>query len=499
MSTAEETIKPKRETVVAKTETNKASKPLLNSFLDGLSSVRFGIFLLILLVIFSMVGMLIVQQNVDGFDKFFSALTPAEKTVYGWLGFFDIYHVWYFNLLLLTLSLNIILASIDRFPTAWTYIVKPKNEATKAYLLRQKQNTQMELGDNALETVTASFQKQGFKPCVTEKENGRKLVFAQKNTWNRLGAYIVHVALLTLFMGHFVALQTGYDADVSLTPGTSTNEIQLIRFNMDKKEKAPVSLPFTIICTDISQKLLDAKGSIDINNTLDWATQIKIEDPVYGVREANVSMNQPYSYRGYRFFQASTIPVGSARNMTLRLTPENGGQPVTIDLARNGTAKLEDGTVIKYEGFFADFTLNGGKPDTRSADYNNPAAQLTITSPSGETKNAFAFAVDLPGSAPIGAPVFGYKYKLIDFEKAPMAHVLSIKYDPFYGSTIAWYWGGGLLMLALCLVFFFAHQRIWAVIEPDGKVTLGGHTNRNEFAFNDKFEKIKAELETAKV
>jgi cytochrome c biogenesis protein ResB len=60
--------------------------------------------MLILLAVASMIGMLIMQSNVDGFDKYFAALTPSQKLLGGWLGFFDIYHAWYFNLLLLILS-----------------------------------------------------------------------------------------------------------------------------------------------------------------------------------------------------------------------------------------------------------------------------------------------------------------------------------------------------------------------------------------------------------
>ena len=132
MSVAEETIKDR----AVKTKPAKArQKPVLNRILDGLSSVRFGVSLLIIMGVLSMIGMLVVQQNVQGFDNFYAAMTPAEKLVYAYLGFFDIYHAWYFNLLLLVLSLNIVLASIDHFPNAWSYISKPKFEATKAYLI----------------------------------------------------------------------------------------------------------------------------------------------------------------------------------------------------------------------------------------------------------------------------------------------------------------------------------------------------------------------------
>src|SRR5215216_1286844 len=74
--------------------------------LNLLSSVRFGVVLLVLLVIASMIGMLIMQQNVEGFDKYYAELTPSQQLLYGKLGWFDIYHAWYFNAMLMVLSLN---------------------------------------------------------------------------------------------------------------------------------------------------------------------------------------------------------------------------------------------------------------------------------------------------------------------------------------------------------------------------------------------------------
>ncbi|MEJ7700866.1 MAG: cytochrome c biogenesis protein ResB [Pyrinomonadaceae bacterium] len=59
-----------------------------------------------------------------------------------------------------------------------------------------------------------------LKTHVTEKK-GKLFVFGESGRWNRLGAYIVHVALLTLFIGHFCSLQFGFDADVANDAGSS--------------------------------------------------------------------------------------------------------------------------------------------------------------------------------------------------------------------------------------------------------------------------------------
>lgn len=473
-------------------KTKPKSPPILNRILDFISSVRLGVVLLVIQVILAIIGMLVVQQNVSGFDAFFAALMPAEKLVFGALGFFDIYHSWYFNGLLLLLSLNIVLASIDRIPSAWAYISKPKTEATKAWLLHQKQNASLKiLGENAVEKITQTFKKHGYSAKVTEK-NGRIHIFGEKGRWNRMGAYIVHVALLLLFLGHFVALQTGFDADVQFELGQKTDQIQIIQFNLDKQERFSAQLPFSITATDIQQKLIDPRGSIEVNNTMDWRTQIKIEDPQLGETVADVSLNKPFSYRGYRFFQASAITVGAARTMTLEFTPENGGQPVKVELARNGEAALPDGTKIKFEQFWSDFVA--GEPESPTNEYQNPAVKIKLLNPNNQMSDAYAFFNQLPGDAPIGKAVGGYKIRLVDYEKSPLAHVLSIKYDPYNGHFVAWYLGGFGLMFALVFVFFIAHQRVWALIDGEN-VVLGGNTNRNHLVFEDKFKKLVSELE----
>jgi cytochrome c biogenesis protein len=515
MSAVEETIKAN--------ETPRAQAPIFDRVLDFLSSVRFGVTLLCILVVLSMIGMLIVQQNVQGFDTYFASLTPAEKLVFGSLGFFDIYHSWYYNLLLLILSLNIVLASIDRFPTMWEeYFSRPKLTSTRERLLDLKEHAVLENVAGRPETVATAlrqlFEKHGLKTRVSQREStfygvdedGRKdfskvlrstdtYVFGEKGRINRLGAYIVHVALLTLFLGHFVALRTGFDADVRMIPGDATDKIQMIQFDLDKKEKFDVQLPFTMTCTDIQQKLIDPSGSIDVTNTLDWRTQLKVDDPEYGTIVADVSMNKPFAYRGYRFFQAQTIPVGNARTIKLEVTAQAGGDPIILDIPRMGSASLEDGTVVEYDQFLPDFTFNPqGQPDTKSGEYNNPVAVLNITPPGGQRTQVFAFGRGIAENIPVGAPKLGYKWRLSEFEKSPFAHVLSIKYDPYNGAFIAWYFGGFGLMGALVFVFFFSHRRVWALIRETGpgssEIVLGGHTNRNHAAFEEKFKRLVAEI-----
>jgi cytochrome c biogenesis protein len=497
MSAIEET---KTEVRVPKAPAATAASPsFVTRTLNLLSSVRFGVCMLVLLAAACMVGMLIVQQNVEGFDKYFANLTPAQKFLYGKLGIFDIYHAWYFNGILLILSLNIILASIDRFPGAWTFIKRKKTDASAHWLRGQEQSASLSLKASGIEEavarVSAAFRASRMKPVVTEKK-GKTFVFGERGAWNRLGAYAVHVALLTIFTGGFLTAQFSKTGQMPLEPGMTSSEMTETVFNIDQLSRSVYQLPFEVECTDIEQKLIRKEGAITSENTLDWLTRIKIKDPEYGEREALVHLNKPYDYRGYRFFQASFIADGKAREVRVRVTPQQeGGEPQEIAIPRNGATTLADGTRVELKDFAANFTVGGGEQDAEASVYNNPAATLAVTTPgAAKPVKAIAFTPEMAERAPFAKqPVAGYTWRLVDFEKAPKAHILSVQKDP--GATVV-YVGFTLLGLTLSSVFFFSHDRVWAVVEEKGEgrfeVVAGGNTNRNHLGFGDRFKKLVA-------
>ena len=477
-----------------------AGPSLVTRALNLLSSVRFGVTLLMMLALACMIGMIVVQQNVDGFDKYFASLTPAQKFLYGKLGFFDIYHVWYFNAILLVLSLNIVLASIDRFPSAWTYISRKKLDASAHWLRGQEQSASLSLRaagrEEAVERVLGAFRSSRMKPVVTEK-GGKTYVFGERGALNRLGAYTVHVSLLTIFFGGFLTSQFGRVGNMPLEPGLSQSEMTETVFNVDQLSRAVYPLPFEVECTDIEQKLIRKEGSITSDNTLDWLTRIRIKDPERGETEALVHLNRPYDYRGYRFFQASFIADGKARQVALRVTPQQGGEPQDLTIPRGGSATLADGTRVEFKDFAANFSVGGNNQEMEASVYNNPAATLAVTTPgAAKPVKAIAFTPEMAERAPFAKqPVAGYTWRLVDFEKAPKAHVLSVQKDP--GATVV-YVGFALLALTLSYVFFFSHERVWALVEEKGEgrfeVVAGGNTNRNHLGFGDRFRKLVAAI-----
>ena len=292
---------------------------LVSRLLTLLSSVRLGVSLLVLLGLACFIGMLIMQQNVDGFSNYFQTLTPAQRLVYGKLGLFDIYHAWYFNALLCLLSLNIILASIDRFPKTWAVVRKVNFTVPIRWLREQGHTATLSLPGTKEEVagrVEAAMKKSGWRNPVRTEKGGRLFIFAQSGAWNRLGAYAVHVALLTIFFGGFLTAQFGTTGQLPLAPGQSSNLMSETVVDLERVNQITSQLPFEVTFTDIQQKLIKKEGAITASNTIDWITRFTIKDET-GTHDASVQMNRPFDFRGYRFFQASFVSVGRARNIVL--------------------------------------------------------------------------------------------------------------------------------------------------------------------------------------
>ena len=255
------------------------------------------------------------------------------------------------------LSLNIVLATIDRFPKTWLFAARPHLTVPLRWLRDQSATATATMhgdpADIAGRISKAMIAARWRKPVISEK-NGKTFVFAQSGLWNRFGYIFVHIALLTIFLGGFLTAQMGSTGQMPLTPGESSNLTLDTFVDLDRTSQVTRQLPFEVTCTDIQQKLIRKDGPISVGNTIDWLTYFTIKDET-GTHEAFVQMNRPFDYRGYRFFQASYTPVGRARNITVRRTPADGGTAEDIVIPRDGAVTLSSGDKIRLAEFRGNF------------------------------------------------------------------------------------------------------------------------------------------------
>ena len=474
---------------------------LYSQFLKLLCSPRLGVVLLCLLISACLIGMLVMQQNVDGFDRYFADLAPYQRQIYTTLGFFDIYRSWYFNALLAALSLNIILASVDRFPRAWVYVSRPCLTVPLRWLkdLPHTATIVVDRPSPMIESrIADAMKRSGWRSVSVSQKNGLTYVFGQRGAWNRIGAYCVHVGLLTIFAGGFLTAQFSSTGQLPLAPGVTTDLIIERVADLDRTREKTKQLPFEIYCSDIQQRLIKKEGPLAAQNTIDWTTRFTISDE-NGVHDAVVQMNRPFDYRGYRFFQSSFTPIGRAREVTIAAIPANGGQTHTVTIPRNGAVELGDGTSLRLDGFRGNFRMAEEDTAENTTDYKNPAAVLKVTKKDGPSQIAYALGPSVTKAPTSNEPVGGYVFQLVDFEKVADQHVLSVQRDP--GASVV-YVGFGILFLSLLGVFLSSHRRVWAVIDRNNErteVTIGGHSNRNSNTFAERFRSFEDTLRASKV
>jgi len=97
---------------------------LINRIWKFFTSIKLTIVLLISLAATSIVGTLI-PQNEDP-AAYVQAFGEAAFQLFSILGLFDMYHSWWFQTLILMLTANIIVCSIDRMSATWKIVFAKK-------------------------------------------------------------------------------------------------------------------------------------------------------------------------------------------------------------------------------------------------------------------------------------------------------------------------------------------------------------------------------------
>src|SRR5205085_1651212 len=71
------------------------------------------------------VGTFILQRPATDPDKMAQAYSPAVLRLLDRLTLTNVFHAWWFTLLLTLVSLSIIFVSVDRFPNSWRFYARP--------------------------------------------------------------------------------------------------------------------------------------------------------------------------------------------------------------------------------------------------------------------------------------------------------------------------------------------------------------------------------------
>ncbi len=439
-------------------EKKKGKNPVFRFF----CSLKLTITLLILLAVVSIFGTVIPQRLAD--SQYLKHYPEALFRVMKFLGVFDLYHVWWFRLLLVLLIVNLIFCSLDRFPRAWRFISSPKKwldwEEAKRFPLKdtfEVSGKNLSL-DKASELAAAVLKHAG----KTEKE-GRIVLFHESGKISRLGVYFTHLSVIIIILGALIGSIFGFEAFVSLLEGTSTDTVYL----RDGKN-TPKKLDFVLRCDNFNISLYPNGMVKEYTSVLSV-----IKDGKVVIANQKVEVNHPLMFEGIRFYQASYEKQRSPL-MTLAVLKREGGKEKVFKVMGGAKIPLNNGSTFSVVQYHPDLQGFG------------PAVQIMVRPKRGESKTFWIFLKYPKFDVKRGGE---YVFVLKNVEEL-YSTGLQVTKDP--GVWVVWF--GCLLMVGgLIVTFFISHKRIWVILEPAGKklrVAIAGSTNRNLIGFENDFKKL---------
>jgi cytochrome c biogenesis protein len=405
--------------------------------------------------------------------EYLATLSETKIRLYSAMGFFDMYHSWWFILLLYLLTLNLICCSIKRLPRVWKTVFEP--------VLVMDERFEKTLGSNVKEVKLAgkkaelkdkmvAFLKAEFaNPTVTEHEGAYHL-FAEKARLSRLGVYVVHFSIIIVFIGALLGSFFGYKAYVNIPEGGSIDQVQSRTGKM-------VDLGFSVRCEKFSVAFYDTGAPKEFKSIL---TVLEKGQPIPGYINVPTIVNEPLTYKGITFYQSSYGPSDEGALYHLTVRDRKGGAPVQLTARQGERLALPGGAFLSV----MEATANV-RPFMK--EFDGPGAQVEFTPPGGKPQ-PFVILSDKYESfnAQHGGDL------IITFAGLDQKFYTGLQVAKDPGVMVVWL-GCFLMVVGIIMAFFMSHKRVWARVS-DGVVTLGGSASKNPAGFEMKFDELLAKL-----
>jgi cytochrome c biogenesis protein len=444
-----------------------------------LSSIKTGVVLIILVVIFSAAGTVILQRPMTEPDDMARAYSPAMLRFLDTTGLTDVFHARWFVALMIVVSLSIIAASVQRFPNAWRYFSRPYKSPDQNFrrALPLQASIPISNEEQGLGAAERILRNHGLKSERIVRTNSFSL-FSERNRISEMAVYIVHASLLLIFLGGIIDALVGWRGFLMLTPGTAGNQIEM-------KTGVSRTLPFSILCNAAGEETYS-----DGTPKKYWS-KLAILENGQEVSRKEIVVNDPLVYKGIRFYQASYGRTGKLDELVLNVTPAKGGSSQQISLKMNQEVALDPDTTVQLVEFIPDFVVQDGHVYARSNDVTNPAVHMLVTSKKTNAATNY-WLPEISGVAENASSPYIFEPKDL---KTGVFTGLEVSHEPGQWAV----WAGVVLMaIGLTFVFYVIHLRLWVVPvqNANGSLSLwiGGSANRNRDAFEEKFKLVVEDL-----
>ncbi|MBT8352464.1 MAG: cytochrome c biogenesis protein ResB [Deltaproteobacteria bacterium] len=439
------------------------------------TSVKLTVTLLLSLAVTSIIGTVIPQSGTasEYFQKYGELWFKILSFFDSIFEIFDMYHSWWFQLLILLLTMNIIICSIDRMKATLKiiFVKTPSFNLSRFRNIKYKKEFSEKRMPNELEELYKPIISKKYGYSRTEKTDNGFCLFAEKWRWTRLGVYIVHLSIIFMLLGGLIGSIFGFEGIVNIPEGESANKINLR--NTDKTHL----LDFEIKCEDFFVSFHDNGSPKEFRSSL---VLIKNGKPVL---TKDIIMNDPIRYKGINIFQ-HTYGTLTPKEVTLGFTNKETGMEYRKKAVINKPVDIPAG--------MGTFIIKEYRRSAGFKGHNIGEAFIGVLTPkTGDPINILL---------PLRFPSFDKMRK-----GEMIIAVVSHEHNYFTGLQVTkdpgvWVvYSGFILIIIGCFVtFFMSHQRL--CIEVIGKenhstVMISGTSNKNKMGMQRKIEILSEKLE----
>ncbi len=443
------------------------------------ASLKLTIFLLILLAMVSIIGTVIPQNQMPGeYLKFYKESTYATLKA---VGFLDMYHSWWFVLILVLLAVNLIVCSLKHFPRTWRFFSRPTRLLDKHL---EKASTLIwstawrEKLQNPSDLIPRLESLWPGKWQVTEQagENGTAFHYsAEKGCWSRLGYYFVHLSILIIFAGGIIGSIFGVKGFVNIPEGE-----RISSFYTYGAQQTAIKLGYQVECRDFEVEFYESGGPKEYSSDLAIYQSGKL------IKEKRIEVNHPLSYQGFTFYQSSYGAYGGVVELELNFRETGLVLPLKLEVGKPQRLPEKWGwiEVLKFD-----------------ENYMRMGPAVTVLRDPGNGVKPYQF------QAFLRYPKFGEQNSktsefcvLKDIEQRYYTG-LQVNKDP--GVWIVWF-GCLMMILGLYVAFFMSHRRLWLRLAPAAdkperlELVFVGNANKNQPAFDTEFQELVKKIKTWK-
>lgn len=450
---------------------DKSGKGPLKTLNDFFSSIKLSISVLIALAATSIFGT-VIQQEKDP-SVYVQEYGPNVAKIIQAFNLGDMYHSWWFQLLLILLLVNITVCSLKRLPHA-IRLMRDKEPVFdgRPVAIHEKWETRLKGSPvaDAAGRVEETFRKR-FGSVMRKEVEGKVYLFASKGAWSRMGVYVTHSSLFLFAIGALVGAQWGFKGFVQIPEGSTVEQLRLRSGELK-------DLGFGVRCDKFELEYYPDPSGRPTGRPKAYRSDLVVIEDGAEVVHKTIVVNDPLIHQGIFFYQSSYGQAGGRGAVLSVFGPRRNLLVHRQNVPRGGRVNLEEGDRLVLRDLTGDFRRMG------------PAVEVALERPGQPPESIVVF------EAPDGNMRRLGEYT-IRVEKVDTVWYtgLQVAYDP----GVPLIWAGSFLITIGCVAAFFAsHRRIWARIQEDGKGThvfVGGNASRNRGSFERQFSDLCQEVQ----